>query len=123
MQRGNGMLDEIKGRIQREFSKYRSRVTISRLCVLTGAVCFMLFFVFGEASVWNHFRHIRRIRQLERTYKNARLRYQADSVKLKHITDNAEDLEHIARVDYGMKAPEELVFLIVDSTEYKLEEE
>lgn len=92
------------------------KLTIVHVCIIVAGLFAIFIWGFGEHSVWNHIRQSRRIGQLERSYEQQLRRYQTDSLRLVHITENADDLERVARVEYKMKAPEEILFLVVDTT-------
>ncbi len=84
------------------------------------AVVIVLFFVLpmliGEANIFKQIRDRSRIAQLKREIRVATKHFRADSLKLEEIRANQGGVEHTARELYYMKAPDETIFLVQDST-------
>ncbi len=84
------------------------------------AVVVVLFFVLpmliGEANIFKQIKDRSRIAQLKREIRVATKHFRADSLKLEEIRANQGGVEHTARELYYMKAPDETIFLVQDST-------
>lgn len=76
-------------------------------------------FLVGENSIFEQIRYSRRISDLRKEIKQRTELFEADSLKLERLIDPSTNLERIAREEYKMKAPEELIFLLVDTTSQK----
>lgn len=106
---------EISQRIARAVGRLWHRLTPARLSLLVVVVMLVLTWGIGDANLWQQIVYSRRIHRLEKEYKTLYNQYQTDSLRLYRLTQDKDDLERIARTEYHMKAPDELLFLLVDS--------
>lgn len=105
---------QVHDKIQRGFSYWKEHpwmMFFGILFFLTLAI-----FLLGESSIFEQIRYSRRIIDLDRDIEQRSENFRSDSIKLERLVDKSTNLEKIAREEYKMKAPEELIFLLVDST-------
>lgn len=84
-------------------------------------IVLVLFFIipllFGGSNIFRQLKNSRRIGELRHEVELQKKLFHADSIKLEEIRANKGGVEHTARELYYMKAEDETIFLIVDSTE------
>ncbi|SUB88313.1 Uncharacterised protein [Porphyromonas macacae] len=84
-------------------------------------IVLVLFFIipllFGDSNIFRQLKNSRRIGELRHEVELQKKLFRADSIKLEEIRANKGGVEHTARELYYMKAEDETIFLIVDSTE------
>lgn len=76
----------------------------------------LVTFVFGDANIGRRIRYANRINSLKKELREVQERYHQDSLRLEEIRANKQGIEHTARELYLMKRPEEIIFLIRDSS-------
>ena len=67
-----------------------------------------------DNSLWNHFKNIQRIEELEREKGEYNTDFQRDQAQIKELQKNPKAMEKIARERYYMKADDEDIFVLSD---------
>ena len=104
----------IRGFLKRLKTRWAHR-PIWQWAIVIGGLLLIYFLGYGESNIVNQITYRRRIGKLERTYRKMRDRYRSDSIRLDNLTKDSKNLERIARTEYQMTAPDEILFLITDS--------
>ena len=78
-------------------------------------VCGILLVGFlDDNSLWNHFKNLQHIEELEREKDKFNADYQRDQAQIKELQKNPKAMEKIARERYYMKADDEDIFVLSD---------
>ncbi|MCI6153492.1 MAG: hypothetical protein PUI84_04465 [Bacteroidales bacterium] len=84
--------------------------------------CFVFLSVtelaFGEASIFKQVEYRTSVLELRRAVRDARANLKRDSLVLQDLNEKAY-LEEVARTKYNFQRPDEVTFLIVDTTSQK----
>src|SRR3712207_5157120 len=68
-------------------------------------------FAFSDSNLGRQIRYSQRINLLSKEYKELKEAYQADSIKIENYQRDLPYLERMAREEYSMQRPEEVIFL------------
>ena len=74
-------------------------------------------FVISDSNLGKQLRYSHRIQSLTNECKRLKEAYQSDSLKIDSYKQDKASLERIAREEYRMQRPDEVVFLIKDRPE------
>lgn len=100
------------------FAKIKSYDAKHPHYVYIACMVFGLFVVvspFAEDSVINLFKVYFKKKALVQELESLKNRYESDSIRLHQLKNDANALERVAREDYLMKSPNEIVFVLKKS--------
>ena len=106
-------IGRIKGRIKRLSTEHPKRAQ-AFLCGLIVLGMGIYTFVFSDSNLGKQLRYSHRIQALTDECKRLDEAYRSDSLKIDSYKQDKASLERIAREEYRMQRPEEVVFLIKD---------
>ena len=86
-----------------------------KIAIGVGGALLLLILSVGDQNIVNQVRYARKVYTLRNTYRQMERKYREDSIRLDNLINNTQDLERLARTEYQMTAPEEILFLITDS--------
>ena len=109
-------IGRIKGRIKRLSTEHPKRAQ-AFLCGLIVLGMGIYTFVFSDSNLGKQLRYSHRIQALTDECKRLDEAYRSDSLKIDSYKQDKASLERIAREEYRMQRPEEVVFLIKDRSE------
>ncbi len=101
--------------LYKDFRAY-SREHPSRVIIGIGVVLILYSLLLGDNSLFVHRKYARRVSQLEKQLSQSKQKFRRDSVQLNWNLVDRDELEHIARTKFNFKKPEEVVFILVDSS-------
>lgn len=104
-------ISRIKGRIKRLSTEHSKRAQ-AFLCGLIVLGMGIYTFVFSDSNLGKQFRYSHRIQALTDECKRLDEAYRSDSLKIDSYKQDKASLERIAREEYRMQRPDEVVFLI-----------
>ena len=84
------------------------------LCGLIVLAMGLYTFAFSDSNLGKQLRYSRRIQTLARECQELEEAYKSDSLKIDGYKRDKASLERIAREEYRMQRPEEVIFLIKD---------
>ena len=106
-------ISRIKGRIKRLGAEHPKRAQ-AFLCGLIVLGMGIYTFVISDSNLGKQLRYSHRIQALTDECKRLDEAYRSDSLKIDSYKQDKASLERIAREEYRMQRPEEVVFLIKD---------
>ena len=106
-------IGRIKGRIKRLSTEHPKRAQ-AFLCGLIVLGMGIYTFVISDSNLGKQLRYSHRIQALTDECKRLDEAYRSDSLKIDSYKQDKASLERIAREEYRMQRPEEVVFLIKD---------
>ena len=110
------LIGRIKGRIKRMSAKHPKRAQ-AFLCGLIVLGMGIYTFVISDSNLGKQLRYSHRIQALTDECKRLEEAYRSDSLKIDSYKQDKASLERIAREEYRMQRPDEVVFLIKDRPE------
>lgn len=106
-------IGRIKGRIKRLSTEHPKRAQ-AFLCGLIVLGMGIYTFVISDSNLGKQLRYSHRIQALTDECKRLDEAYRSDSLKIDSYKQDKASLERIAREEYRMQRPEEVIFFIKD---------
>lgn len=110
------LIDRLKGHVKRLSAEHPKRAQ-AFLCGLIVLGMGIYTFVISDSNLGKQLRYSHRIQALTDECKRLEEAYRSDSLKIDSYKQDKASLERIAREEYRMQRPDELVFLIKDRPE------
>ena len=107
------LIGRLKGRIKRMSAEHPKRAQ-AFLCGLIVLGMGIYTFVISDSNLGKQLRYSHRIQALTDECKRLEEAYRSDSIKIDSYKQDKASLERIAREEYRMQRPDEVVFLIKD---------
>lgn len=82
--------------------------------LITLVVFLLWVLIFDQNSLIERFKNVEKLEELKEEKAYYRDQIQRDSVRLRELQTNKENLENFAREEYYMKKPNENVYIIVE---------
>lgn len=98
-------------KIWKPIYRYVSRVWWLKYAAVLAAAVVIIGFT-DETSLWNHYRNVRRMAELQAEIDRYRRQYESDCRKLRQLERDPKAVERVAREQYFMKAPDEDIYVI-----------
>ena len=110
------LIDRLKGHVKRLSAEHpkRAQTFLGGLIVLGMGI---YTFVISDSNLGKQLRYSHRIQALTDECKRLEEAYRSDSLKIDSYKQDKASLERIAREEYRMQRPDEVVFLIKDRPE------
>ena len=109
-------IERITGQVKR-FSAEHPKRAQALLCGLIVLGMGVYTFVLSDSNLGKQLRYSHRIQALTDECKRLEEAYRSDSLKIDSYKQDKASLERIAREEYRMQRPDEVVFLIKDRPE------
>ena len=106
-------VERITGQIK-SFSAEHPKRAQAILCGLIVLGMGLYTFVISDSNLGKQLRYSHRIQSLTNECKRLKEAYQSDSLKIDSYKQDKASLERIAREEYRMQRPEEVIFFIKD---------
>ena len=106
-------INRFKGRIKRLSAEHPKRAQ-AFLCGLIVLGMGIYTFIISDSNLGKQLRYSHRIQALTDECKRLDEAYRSDSLKIDSYKQDKASLERIAREEYRMQRPDEVVFLIKD---------
>ncbi|WP_297112525.1 septum formation initiator family protein [uncultured Porphyromonas sp.] len=110
------LIDRLKGHVKRLSAEHPKRAQ-AFLCGLIVLGMGIYTFVISDSNLGKQLRYSHRIQALTDECKRLEEAYRSDSLKIDSYKQDKASLERIAREEYRMQRPDEVVFLIKDRPE------
>lgn len=110
------LIDRLKGHVKRLSAEHPKRAQVF-LCGLIVLGMGIYTFVISDSNLGKQLRYSHRIQALTDECKRLEEAYRSDSLKIDSYKQDKASLERIAREEYRMQRPDEVVFLIKDRPE------
>lgn len=110
------LIGRLKGRIKRLSAEHPKRAQ-AFLCGLIVLGMGLYTFVISDSNLGKQLRYSHRIQALTDECKRLEEAYRSDSLKIDSYKQDKASLERIAREEYRMQRPDEVVFIIKDRPE------
>ena len=107
------LIGRLKGRIKRMSAEHPKRAQ-AFLCGLIVLGMGIYTFAISDSNLGKQLRYSHRIQTLTDECKRLEKAYQSDSLKIDSYKQDKASLERIAREEYRMQRPEEVIFFIKD---------
>ena len=115
-------IGRIKGRIKRLSTEHPKRAQ-AFLCGLIVLGMGIYTFVISDSNLGKQLRYSHRIQALTDECKRLDEAYRSDSLKIDSYKQDKASLERIAREEYRMQRPDEVVFLIKERPDSESDED
>lgn len=113
--REDRFINKVQYNVKDIFSKikdYDSRHP-SYIYILLGVLgLLVIIHPFGDESIVNFFKVYFKKKQLTEELMVVQNKYKSDSIRLHQLKNDANALERVAREDYLMKSPNEIIFVV-----------
>ena len=110
------LIGRLKGHVKRQSAEHPKRAQ-AFLCGLIVLGMGIYTFVISDSNLGKQLRYSHRIQALTDECKRLEEAYRSDSLKIDSYKQDKASLERIAREEYRMQRPDEVVFLIKDRPE------
>ena len=110
------LIDRLKGHVKRLSAEHPKRAQ-AFLCGLIVLGMGIYTFIISDSNLGKQLRYSHRIQALTDECKQLEEAYRSDSIKIDSYKQDKASLERIAREEYRMQRPDEVVFLIKDRPE------
>lgn len=110
------LIGRLKGRVKHLSAEHPKRAQ-AFLCGLIVLGMGIYTFVISDSNLGKQLRYSHRIQALTDECKRLEEAYRSDSLKIDSYKQDKASLERIAREEYRMQRPDEVVFLIKDRPE------
>ena len=107
------LMGRLKGHIKRMSAEHPKRAQ-AFLCGLIVLGMGIYTFAISDSNLGKQLRYSHRIQSLTDECKRLEEAYQSDSLKIDSYKQDKASLERIAREEYRMQRPDEVVFIIKD---------
>lgn len=107
------LIDRLKGHVKRLSAEHPKRAQ-AFLCGLIVLGMGIYTFVISDSNLGKQLRYSHRIQALTDECKRLEEAYRSDSLKIDSYKQDKASLERIAREEYRMQRPEEVIFFIKD---------